>query len=165
MYETGNQKDRDKKCIVLRNSHRQRSRNETRSMAQCTECTGYRDCIGWANWTVSCSASVGFRSIQNVSKGDPLSGGRKLTCFFYHFSVDSSGHTGQMYSLMIRYSCAAVIQTAAIHWTCIWAIWHKMTYKSAQSLYIIIMQCDIITMNGKTDKLFAIFEKGKVYYV
>ena len=34
-----------------------------------------------------------------------------------------------------------------------------------QSLYIIIMQCDIIAMNSKKDKLFAIFEKGKVYYV
>ena len=45
MYETGNQKDRDKKRIVLRNPHRQRSRNATHSMAQCAECTGCRECI------------------------------------------------------------------------------------------------------------------------
>ena len=45
MYETGNQKDRNPKCIVLRDPRRQRSRNEARSMAQCAECTGCRDCI------------------------------------------------------------------------------------------------------------------------
>ena len=45
MYETGNQKDRDKKRIVLRDSHRQRGRNAARSVAQCAECTGCRDCI------------------------------------------------------------------------------------------------------------------------
>ena len=45
MYETGNQKDRDRKCIILRDPRCQRSRNEAHSMAQCAKCTGFRDCI------------------------------------------------------------------------------------------------------------------------
>ena len=45
MYETGNQKDRDKKRIVLRDPRCQRSRDEARSVAERTECTGCRDCI------------------------------------------------------------------------------------------------------------------------
>ena len=45
MYETGKQKDRDKKCVVLREPRRQRGRNAARSMAQCAECTGCRSCI------------------------------------------------------------------------------------------------------------------------
>ena len=48
MYETGNQKDRDKKRIILRDPRCQRGRNAARSVAQCTECTGCRDCISSA---------------------------------------------------------------------------------------------------------------------
>ena len=42
MYETGNQKDHDKKCVVLRDPHRQRGRDAARIVAQCAECTGCR---------------------------------------------------------------------------------------------------------------------------
>ena len=42
MYETGNQKDRDKKRVVLRDPRRQRGRDAARGMAQCAECTGCR---------------------------------------------------------------------------------------------------------------------------
>ncbi len=45
MYETGNQKNRDKKRVVLRHPRHQHSRNEARRMAQCAECTGCRNCI------------------------------------------------------------------------------------------------------------------------
>ena len=45
MYETGNQKDCDKKRVVLRDPCGQRGRDSAGSMAQCTECTGCRDCI------------------------------------------------------------------------------------------------------------------------
>ncbi len=48
IYETGNQKDCDKKCVILWDPHRQRSGNEARIMAQCAECTGCRHCIGSA---------------------------------------------------------------------------------------------------------------------
>ena len=45
MYETGNQENCNQKRIVLRDTRRQRGRDEARSMAQCAECTGCRDCI------------------------------------------------------------------------------------------------------------------------
>ena len=40
MYETGNQKDRDKKRIILRDPRCQRGGDAAHSIAQCAECTG-----------------------------------------------------------------------------------------------------------------------------
>ena len=80
MYETGKQKNRNQKRIVLRDPRRQRSRNAARGMAQCAECTG---CCYRIRSTVPCHCA-GCRTrginLNIVAKCTQRPAGR---CYFY----------------------------------------------------------------------------------
>ena len=87
MYETGNQKDRDKKRIVLRHPRRQHSRDSAGSMAQCAECTG---CCYRIRSTVPCHRTRcrTWHQLKQSRKSKQRPAGR--CCFyrrFVHFNM------------------------------------------------------------------------------
>ena len=83
MYETGNQKDRDRKCITLRDPRGQRYWDEARSVAERTECTGcrYRICCAVPCYRTGCRTR-GI-NLNIVSKCTQRPAGR--CCFYRRF--------------------------------------------------------------------------------